>query len=150
MAVRDAKMLAADPTLADGTGEVRDGASSLIPIVFDVATVPINQAAVIWRNQRPVFRGEIVGVSAWSRAMAATASVDVRINEVSVLTGLITPTQGVNPPARGVLVAARSARRFAAGGRVQVYVTTNGTGTLTDLSVIVWVRPFPQSGETGG
>lgn len=149
MSVRDAKMLAALPK-TDASDDILDGAASLSPITFAIASVGINQAAVVYGAQRPPFRGEIVGVTAWSRAMAATATLDVRINEVSVLTALFSPTQGVNPPARGTLVAARASRRFLAGGRVQLYITTNGTGTLTDLVVTVWVRPYPQAGEVAG
>lgn len=142
--VTDKKMA---PAVADAAGKIAEGASAIKTINCKSGSVPINQAAVIYDIWRPTFDGEITGVAAWTRATAATAQVDVQINGVSVLTGLLTPATGDVVPALGTLVAARATRRFKAGDRVQVKCTTNGTGTFTDLHTQISVRPYPANGE---
>ena len=124
---------------------------------FYVATVGINQAAVLFGAAIPhgslalldqinPGMGWIVeGVQAWARAIVATAQIDVQIGAVSVLTGLLTPG-GPNDAAFGTLVAP-ALRRGTRTSQLNMRVTTNGTGTLTDLTVTVVVRPIPAGGE---
>lgn len=127
-------------------------------IPFYVASVGINQAAVLFGACIPygsllvgqqywgTYGWVVENVQAYARTIVATAQVDVQIGAVSVLTGLLTPSGGNAPGAFGTLVAP-ALRRGKLTDQLNLRITTNGTGTLTDLTVTVIIRPFPAGGE---
>lgn len=124
-------------------------------IELRIPSGPISQAAVTWDalipiqaalkavGQAPYYLVEAVEV--FTRAIVATAQVDVKIGATSVLTGLITPVAGT--PTVGAVVAAIASRIIKAGDVLNGVLTTNGTGTLTDCVIRVTVRAFPASEE---
>lgn len=139
------------------------------PIQFPVASVGINQAAVLFGAVLPyqglaaisaqsstyvaepayaAYGWQVEAVVASCSAIVATAQIDVLIGAVSVLTGLVTPNSvaGQTVPAQGTLVAPAS-RRGKFGDQLNMRVTTNGSGTLTNLLVTVTIRPFPADNE---
>lgn len=71
----------------------------------------------------------LVGVQVHCSAVTATASVNVKEAGVSVLTGAVTPV--ANSVANGTI----SDSAIASGAAVTVHVTTDGTGTITNLTV---------------
>lgn len=126
-------------------------------IEFPVAAVGINQAAVLFGavipyqglpSVEPAYQinGWVVeGVQACARVAVSVGQIDVQIGAVSVLTGLLTPG-GPNDVAFGTLVAPAS-RRGKIIDQLNMRVTTNGSGTFTDLVVVVTIRPFPGENE---
>ena len=68
-------------------------------------------------------------VQVYCTATAATASVDVKEGGTSVLSAAATPTAG------SVVKPTISDGDISAANNVTVTVTTNGTGSITDLSV---------------
>lgn len=68
-------------------------------------------------------------VQVYCTATAATASVDVKEGGTSVLSAAATPSAGA------VVTPTISDANIASGAAVTVHVTTDGTGTITDLSV---------------
>lgn len=80
----------------------------------------------------------IEDVSVYCTATAATASVDAKVAGTTVLQSEVTPS--ANAVVEGNLVSDREARHGAAGDAITVDVTTDGTGTITDLRVEVVYR----------
>lgn len=70
----------------------------------------------------------LVGVQVYCTATAATASVTVKEAGVSVLSAAVTPT--ANTVVNGTI----SDANIASGAPVTVHVTTNSTGSVTDLT----------------
>lgn len=112
-------------------------------------TVPINQGGVTFDAVIPypaALAGQVgqpgrvivEDVQVFARGVVATASVDLKKGGTSILTGPVTPVAGT--VVAGALVAADATKRFGPGDQLNVVVTTNGTGTITDLAVNVRVR----------
>lgn len=123
------------------------------PVQYQNAAVPINQAAVKVASFKPhqgltfqyALKGWVVeNVQVWCTAVAATASVDVQISGVSILNPVITPVAATI--VQGTLVAFAS-RQGKTTDSLDVVLTTNGTGTITNLSVTITIRPFPLDNE---
>lgn len=144
MSVSDKKLVPAVASAAAG-GTWLDGAVGAKCIELSNAAVPISQAGIVQDAVVIPFAFEVVRVEAFTEAIVATATVDVQIAGVSILTGAIVPV--ALTPTNGTLVAARTGRRGAKGATLRAIATTNGTGTLTDLKVRVWIRPYPMNGE---
>ncbi|HYL22492.1 MAG TPA: hypothetical protein VEU74_12075 [Gemmatimonadales bacterium] len=134
------------------------------PIDFNAAAVAINQAGVViealipWQGILPPYamKGwQVENVQVFCTATAATASVDIQIARsiaagaltggASVLTGVITPVAG--SIVQGALVAPASRRSITLNDVLAMLVTTNGTGTITNLTATVTIRPFPLDNE---
>lgn len=124
---------------------------------FVKASVGINQAAALigalkpWQfapnigRRLPYIKGWLIeNVQVFCTAVAATASVDVLIGAASVLTAAVVPVAG--NIVQGALVG-RLARIGKPTDQLNIRVTTNGTGTITDLAVLVTIRPFALNGE---
>lgn len=119
------------------------------------ATVAINQAGVTYDACIPFpvglkFPGQaaylvIESVQVFCRATAATATVDIKKGATSVLTGGIVPVAAT--VVEGALVALLATKLFAPGDQLNLVITTNGTGTITDLAVHIVMRPYPMSEE---
>lgn len=126
---------------------------------FNVSAVAINQAAVLFGAVKPhlgltlppyLVKGWVVEcVQAFCTAIAATAQVDVQIDGVSILTALLVPVAatvvGATPGAG--MVAAITGRTGLPTSTLQLKITTNGTGTLTNLMVTCTIRPYPLDNE---
>jgi hypothetical protein len=123
---------------------------------LSVPTVPISQAGVTYDAvipypvalaNRPGAASYLLveDVQVFARVVVATAQVDVRKGAVSLLTGLITPVAGT--PTVGTLVASVPTRRFSPGDVLNLVLTTNGSGTITDLDVQLTLRPAPVSAD---
>lgn len=130
------------------------------PIDLGISSIPINQAAVLFAAAVPyqgipspfpyAMKGwQIENVQVFCTAIVATAQIDVKAgvagSTASVLTGLITPVAGT--VVQGTLVASLAGRRFNLSDQLEVRATTNGTGTLTNVTVTVTIRPFPLDNE---
>lgn len=99
-------------------------------------TVPISQtAAEIFQYTVPE-NSSLVSVRVYCTATAATASVDVKNQGTTVLTGVVTPVAGSD--VAGTLTGGAAA--LTAADVLTVLVTTNGTGTITDLQVVLEIE----------
>ena len=76
----------------------------------------------------------VVEVQVYCTATAATASVDVKEAGTTVLSAAATPA------ANTVVKPTITDAAIASGAAVTVHVTTDGTGTITDLSVTLRLR----------
>jgi hypothetical protein len=83
MSVRDTKMQPAVPSAATA-GLVYEGAATVKCIQLDVSSVAISQAAVRQDAKVIPFAFEVVRVDAYTKAIAATAQVDVQIGGVTI------------------------------------------------------------------
>lgn len=123
------------------------------PITYSDRASPINQAGAKVFSIKPyqgetfqyALRGWIIeNVQVYCTATAATFAVDVQISGVTVLTGTITPVAATI--VQGVL-AALAARKGLTTDSLDIVITSNGTGTATNLVVTITVRPFPLDNE---
>lgn len=146
-------------------------------VQWAVGGVPINQAAVRYGTMHPVrWAGATMNIQGASQptppwacrgyfvenaqvfctAVVATASIDiVGQSGVSMLSALITPVAGT--VVQGAMTTNLILRRqdwgnLTAGpqGDLRVQITTNGTGTITNLIVTVTIRPVPLGAEVIG
>lgn len=130
------------------------------PIDLGISSIPVSQAAVLFAAVVPyqglpspfpyAMKGwQVENVQVFCTAIVATAQIDVKAgpagSTTSVLTGLITPVAG--SVVQGSLVATLASRRFNLTDQLEVRATTNGTGTLTNVTVTVTIRPFPLDNE---
>lgn len=122
-------------------------------VVAYAAAVPAGQGGLLVGARvpfaglalRPFVKGwRVESVQAFCTARTVTASLDVLIGAVSVLVNALTPFAGsvVSVPVRADRATAKPT------DQLNVRVTTDGTGTITDLWVAVTIRPFPLDGES--
>lgn len=78
---------------------------------------------------------EAFAVDVYARAVTATATVNVKENTTSILSGAITPSAGIN------ISGTISDPAIAQDAALNVHCTTDGSGALSDLQVNVWLRP---------
>ncbi len=76
-------------------------------------------------------------IQVYCTATTATASVEVKEAGVSVLTAAATPVAG------SVVKPAISDASLSASNNLTVHVTTNGSGTITDLTVTLLLKAAP-------
>lgn len=107
--------------------------------------VPISQTDLAVGIHRPGYRFRVLGVEVFCSAVAATASIDVKIGAVSVLNAVITPSAAAR--VAGVLSAVLANVVGTATEDITVEATTDGTGTIDDLVVTVVTRPYPVNTE---
>jgi len=94
-------------------------------------TVDISQSDVeIFEYTIPA-NMSVASVQVYCTAVAATASVEVKEAGTTILASAITPSAGA------VVTGTVSDAALASGAALTVHVTTNGTGTITDLSVTI-------------
>lgn len=129
MAVVSKKVLNTDPL-----------GSQLVDFTIVTST---SQAGVKFGQVTPGYRFKVTKVSVFAVTVTATISVDVQINGTSVLSSAITPTAG-NEVA-GTLSSTLANLLGTASNPLQVFLTTNGTGAATNLSVMVYIRPYPMN-----
>ena len=116
-------------------GKFTSNVAELLDVVATKSSVAINQTAVEifeWTAPQALILAE---VQVYCTATVATASVDVLEAGVSVLSAAATPTAGT------VVKPTISDAAIASGAAVTVAVTTNGTGTITDLTVTLRFKP---------
>jgi hypothetical protein len=100
------------------------------------ASVAISQtAAEVFQYTVPE-NASLVSVRVYCTATAATASVDVKNQGATVLTGVVTPVAGSD--VAGALTGGAAA--LTAADVLTVLVTTNGSGTITDLQVVLEIE----------
>lgn len=110
-------------------------------IDFSIITA-VSQAGVLFGANTPGYRFQVVKVAAFAVTVTATITVDVQIGGVSVLTGPITPVAGTE--VAGTLTSTlANLRPSGTNNQLQVKLTTNGSGAATNLTVFVWIRPYP-------
>ena len=98
-------------------------------VVAAKTTVAINQTDVeIFEYTAPQAM-TLVDVQVYCTATAATSTVDVKEAGTTVLTAVATPVAGT------VVKPAITDSAIASGAAITVHVTTNGSGTITDLTV---------------
>lgn len=93
------------------------------------SAVAVSQADVEVFEFTTPFALILANVQVYCTATAATASVDVKEAGTTVLSAAVTPSAGA--VAAGTIADAA----IAGGAAVTVHVTTNGSGTITDLTV---------------
>lgn len=96
-------------------------------------SVPISQTDAEIGAFRPGKRFFVEEVQVYCSAVAATATVNVKVAGTTILTGQVTPVAG--SIVFGTLVSAVATQKGGATDEITVEVTTNGTGTITDLRV---------------
>lgn len=101
--------------------------------------VAANQAAVLVDAYRPGFPFRIVDVQHFAGGVGPNASYDVRINAATALNAAAVPAAGARGNA--VLAASESALTGDADDVINLHVTTDGTGSLADLSVKIGIVP---------
>ena len=101
------------------------------------AAVAISQTDVELLEFKPGKRFVIEEVQVYASAVVAAATIDVKIGGVSVLSTVVTPV--ADTATIGALVAA-ALRKGTSSSTFTVHVTTDGSGTLTDLQVTVALR----------
>lgn len=95
--------------------------------------VPISQAdAEMWEVDCPVV-GLIHSIQFYCTAIVATASIKVKKNG-SDITGAVTPTAGTPS------IEEATDPFVNQGDNLTVHVTTDGTGTITDLTVTIFIK----------
>ena len=98
-------------------------------VVAAKTTVAINQTDIEIFEYTAHQALTLVDVQVYCTATAATATVDVKEAGTTVLTAVATPVAGA------VVKPAITDSAIASGAAVTVHVTTNGTGTITDLAI---------------
>jgi hypothetical protein len=110
------------------------------------AAVAISQtAAEVFQYTVPE-NASLVSVRVYCTATAATASVDVKKQGTTVLTGTVTPVAGSD--VAGTLTGGAAA--LTAADVLTVLVTTNGSGTITDLQVVLEIETLRAVSLAGG
>jgi hypothetical protein len=122
-------MILDDANISKGAGVAR------LPVTFHKDDVAISQADAKVAAFKPGFAFEIVGVQHFAAGVVAAASYVVKIGATAAISAT-TPAAGARGDA--TLAAAVSG---GAGSEINLHVTTDGTGTLTDLTVVVLIRP---------
>jgi len=115
-------------------------------VTADKTTVPISQTGVEVYQYTVPENASLVSVRVYCTATAATASVDVKNQGATVLTGVVTPVAGSDEA--GTLTGGAAA--LTAGNVITVLVTTNGSGTITDLSVRLEIETLRAVSLAGG
>jgi len=107
----------------------------LLNVVATKSSVGANQSDVEifeWTAPQAL---RLVEVQVYCTATAATASVDVKEAGTTVLSAAATPVAG------SVVKPTISDAAIASGAAITVHVTTNGTGSITDLTVTLRFVP---------
>jgi phosphatidate phosphatase APP1 len=116
-------------------GKFVSNVAELLDVVATKSSVGTGQSDVEifeWTAPQALILAE---VQVYCTATAATASVDVKEAGTTVLSAAATPTAG------SVVKPTISDAAIASGAAVTVHVTTNGTGTITDLTVTLRFKP---------
>jgi len=129
MAVVSKKVLNSDPIGAQ-----------LVDFTIVTAT---SQAGVLFGAVTPGYRFKVTGVKVFAVTVTATISVDVQIAGTSVLSSAVTPVAGTETA--GTLSSTVANLLGTASNQLQVKLTTNGSGAATNLSVMVYIRPYPMN-----
>lgn len=120
-----------DPVKVNGTTFIDESGNVAARMIVQAhkTSVGASQADVeIFEFTAPVAL-TLVGVQVYCTATAAAASVNVKEAGVSVLSSAVTPT--ANAVANGTI----SDSSIASGAAVTVRVTTDATGSISDLTV---------------
>lgn len=120
-------------------------AVGLEAIQMPLGTTSVSQTATLAYAFKPGFPFTVASVQAWASGVTATASADVQIGGVSVLTGPITPVAAT--VTAGTLSSTKANVVGGAGDTLQLKYTTNGTGVITNGTVTVWIRPSGMEGD---
>lgn len=128
--------------------------------VTPVATVGINLTNNLFARVFPLKnypagnppylpRWVVEAVQCWCLATVATATVFIRnTSGTDVVTGM-TPVAGTVVQATGLPANVANRQKMVGGfDQMRVEITTNGTGTITNLMVTITVRPYPLDGES--
>lgn len=125
------------------------------PIVFSIGSVPINQAGVHFARMVPmqgfppgqppyaIYGWRIERGEMFCTATVATATVDVI--DISAFSGLLFGTAPVAGVVTSLPVVSPLTRKYTDGFILRI--TTNGTGTITNLMVTITIRPYPLADE---
>lgn len=113
---------------------------------FHVQDVGTGQSAVTFDDVLPGFTHVVEEVQGHAESSAANADVDIHQGGAS-----ITDTLTAEPSGHFSvdLNDAKADRRGSDTDHIELVITTDGTGTITGLTVQVVVRPAPMGGEIG-
>lgn len=114
------------------------------PITFPIPTTAVGQADLKAGSSVPGFKFRITKVQAFCTARTAIISVDVKIGTTSALSAAITLDATLQT---GTLSSTLSRLRGSSTAAINVHYTSDGAGAATNLSVTVWVRPYPMANE---
>lgn len=113
---------------------------------FHVEDVATGQGGVVFDQVVPEFQGVIEDIDGHAESSAANADVDVRIGGSTVLDSVVAEPSGRVDP---TLLSDKDSRTFSDTEAIDLHITTDGTGTITGLTLQVTVRPRPMGGEVG-
>lgn len=113
---------------------------------FHVESVPTGQSGVDFDQVVPGFQGVVENIDGHAESSAANADVDVQIAGTTILSSVVAEPSGRVDP---TLVSDKDTRTFSETEKIALNVTTDGTGTITGLTLQVTVRPRPMGGEVG-
>jgi len=112
----------------------------IVPIITAISLTD----AVVW-EWLPGFAGYIVDVQSYNRTTAGAVTFKVRTGGASYAAGrsAITDLVAVTASRQSAVLSTTLAnRRFSSAEVIRVGLTTDGTGALTNGSIIVTVRPL--------
>lgn len=126
-------MITQDQDLAESAGVAREYIT-LRPVNVAASAAGTKIAAV-----KPGYAFEIVGVQHFVGTVTATASYDVKIGTTSALSAAAVPVAATRGDA--ALGATTAARKGTADDEINLHATTDASGALSDVQVIVVIRP---------
>lgn len=120
-------------------GQVADGLitnaklaadEAYLPLVLSHDDIPISQTDVLFDQISVPVACTLAAVKIIADTLTATVQVDVKKNGTTVLSGLVTVAAADTTYSGGVSVTS-----FASGDKLQLHLTTNGSGVCTRLRV---------------
>lgn len=111
-------------------------------IVLGARDIPISQSDVLMDSFLPGFPFEIVAVQHFADAITAAATYMVKVVAVDALAAETAPTAVTRGDA--TLHATVANRRGGATDPINLHMTSDGTGVMTDLKVRVVFQRQPQ------
>lgn len=124
----------------------RRGVTAIKEFLVNFVTSTTQSDVKVWQYQPP-YSYEVVGVEVYTLDYTATASVNVKINGTSVLTGAITPADAT--VVKGVMKTDIRACRGTPSQPLQVHYTTNGSGIILNAQVLITLRKTSTGGYSG-
>lgn len=137
-----------EPSITSG------GGVGWVPIVLNVDDVPESQTDIVVAKALIPYRYRIEALTAYVQTLTGTTTVaSLRIGAAAT-SNLITAAAAGTTTAAPVALAfsalgTPAARTGAANSSVAVGVTTAAASTLDNLTLVLWIRPFPMRGEAG-
>lgn len=138
----NAKKLVPDVRFGGGVGWVN--------LTLNVDDVPASQTDVVFTKVKMPYPFQIEQIDAYCQTLTGTATVaSAKINAGSNLITAAAPGTTTAAPVTLAFSAAGTvaARRGTTGDAIVIGLTTAGGAAIENLTLSIWVRPFPMAGE---